>query len=322
MLPIATPLRPPPHSSSTAVLQLDHQRPSVLSLFRPPSPSPTSPSINSLPHSHTMPPSPKRQQQEDVSEHYRSSSESSPVVFSSLQATPFQSPAPSPKAAERRNSLDDFVHVDSATTPPLPTSSSDSAAAAISSPAHLSAPATSSASSSSPITQFRKWSFTSLLSAVSSATPQLPRVSVRKATQSINAWLSPNRPISRSDDAVHDDDDDGETAQEGMEEQIEPALLVSDGEWEVAKLEYGREQRRNYRFVSKRTAELRDAWFVTYGPILEKQMKVWSGKDIVRTTQAPHNRLCRAAATLGMMADTRCVIIAAVLCRLACRIWS
>ena len=68
-----------------------------------------------------------------------------------------------------------------------------------------------------------------------------------------------------------------------MEEQIEPSLLASDGEWEVAKLEYGREQRRNYRFVNKRSAAVRDAWFVTYAPVLEKQMRAWSGKDIVST---------------------------------------
>ena len=308
MLPIPTNLRPPPHSSSTAVSPVDQQRPalhisnSAFSFFRTPSPSPTSPSINSLSPSQAMPSSPKRQHQQDTSvssaEHYRSSSEASPTVFSSLQATPFQSPAPSPKAAQRRNSLDDFVHVDSATTPSLPTSSSASSAAAISSPAHLSAPATSSASSSSD-TPFRKWSFTSLLSAVSSATPVLPRVNVRKATQSINSWFSPHR-ITKpdADDDATDADDDGETAQEGMEEQIEPALLVSDGEWEVAKLEYGREQRRNYRFVSKRTAELRETWFITYAPQLEKQMRAWSGKDIVSTTIAnrvSHPRCCRTA---------------------------
>ena len=288
MLPIPTTLRPPPRGSSAT--QLDQQRSttissSVLSFFRPPSPSPASPSINSLSSSHPMPPSPSRQQEDSASDsytdHYRSASDASPVVFSSLQASPSQSPVPSPRASERRNSLDDFVHVDSATTPPLPTSSSGSAAPSNSS-SRLAAPFASSTASSSPTTPFRKWSFTSLLSAVSSATPVLPRVNVRKATQSINAWFSP----SRADDHAVDDDDDGETAQEGMEEQIEPALLLSDGEWEVAQLEYGREQRRNYRFVSKRTAEIREAWFVTYGPMLDKQMRAWSGKDIVRATPA------------------------------------
>ena len=244
-------------------------------------------------------------------DHYRSSSDSSPVVFSSLQATPYQSPAPSPRAAERRNSLDDFVHIDAATTPsaPLPTSSSASATSrsAAASASHLTAPTGPSASSSSPSTPFRKWSFTSLLSAVSSATPTLPRVNVRKATQSINSWFSPNRSNkSDVDDEDGSADEDGETAQEGMEgmeEQIEPALLVSEGEWDVAKLEYGREQRRNYRFVSKRTAELREAWFVTYGPVLERQMRAWSGKDIVRTQHHTLGLIERALSCSEVAAD-------------------
>ena len=301
MVPIATSVRPPSRNSSTATSQVDQQHrqvtantnsgSSVFSLFRPPSPSPTSPSINSLSPSHAMPPSPKGRQRHDASDlpadHYRSSSEASPVVFSSLQATPYQSPAPSPKASERRNSLDDFIHVDAATTPSLPTSASGSSKTTHNHlpTAYLANPATASAASSSS-SPGRKWSFNSLLSAassaVASATPVMPRVSVRKATQSINAWFSPHRAAKSDDDASpHSASEDGETAQEGMEEQIEPEMLVNDGEWEVAKLEYGREQRRNYRFVSKRTAELREAWFVSYAPQLEKQMRTWSGKDIV-----------------------------------------
>ena len=237
-----------------------------------------------------MPPSPRQRQQQEAdsassADHYRSSSESSPVVYSSLQATPYQSQAPSPRASnERRNSLDDFVHIDAANTPSLPKSSSGSSATTYPI-AHLAVPSSSSTSSSSPTAPFRKWSLTSLLTTITSATPTLPRVNIRRTTQNIQHWLS--TPFHTSDGGSGGggggDEEDGETAQAGMEEQIEPALLVSEGEWEVAKLEYGREQRRNYRFVNKRSAEMREAWFVTYGPVLEKQMRAWSGKDIVRS---------------------------------------
>ena len=47
------------------------------------------------------------------------------------------------------------------------------------------------------------------------------------------------------------------------------------------------EQRRNYRFVSKRTAEVRDQWFASYQHTLEKQLKAWSGKDFVSTPAHP-----------------------------------
>ena len=100
----------------------------------------------------------------------------------------------------------------------------------------------SSAASSTPS---RKWSFTSLLTAVQSAAPTLPKVNVRRNLHSVTQWLHTQgrggREGEAGDEAEEEGDDGaGYTAQEGMEEQLDPALLATDGLYDVDHLDFTR----------------------------------------------------------------------------------
>ena len=222
--------KPPPHTSHSS---LDRNRPSpAISTFTSPftaqlppspSPSPTSPSINSTPLPGPSTPS-------SSTPPYHSASTSSPPIFSSLTASPLASSATSPRShlpPPRRNSLDDFVHVDS----PLPSSSS--------------APPPGGHSLSVGESPVRKWSFSSLLSAVQQATPTLPRVNVRRNLNVMSQWFSAQG--RGRDEREEEEEENGFTAQEGMEEQIDPNLLTTDGHYDVNHLDFTRSVTPRYQ---------------------------------------------------------------------------
>jgi hypothetical protein len=61
----------------------------------------------------------------------------------------------------------------------------------------------------------------------------------------------------------------------------------------VLELDFAREQRRSYRFHSRRQQEVREAWFACYQPVIDSQLRAWSGRDFRDMSELELRRLAR-----------------------------